>query len=253
MVISDVQTENEFIKLQLLDGRQINVAVPTRTETLETAKPDRVKNYFHHSLEVCTVFSLFTHLTKVPQREKMLPLFKMMMLILRGRSTRAKYPLEIFRLLVQQYSLLPLADAYQVLYDCFVNTRGKPDSHVPADQQMEWLVKVMKKHIKHMHSQNTQDHINTRSSALPGITEIADQLDLTAQVLVRCSRHNKIDPSDGREQMVKDFASVNPFTFSEDRKFKNEKFSNMKKSNIAKLDYGKLERWFNHHKVLFEP
>ena len=252
-MISDEQTENEYVRVILADGSLVNVGVPTKTETLQQAKPDMKKNYFHRGLEASTVFSLFTELTKVPQRNKLLPLFKIMMMILKGQNSKAKYPLEILRLLVQQYSLLPLSDAYQVLYNCFVNTNGKADSHVPADQQMEWLVKLMKKHIKHMYSQKTEDNISNRTSALPAMQEIADQFDLTAQVLIRSSRHNKIDSSDARVQMVKDFASVDPFTFVEDRSFKNDKLNYKSKSPISNLDDGKLAKWFKHHKVLFEP
>ncbi len=237
----------------LSDGSVLNVAVPTRTETLEEAKPDQKNNYFHNGLEVCTVFTLFYRLTKVPQRDKLLPIFKMMMLILKGGNNLAKYPLEILRMLVQQYSLLPIRDAYQALHNCFVNTKGKVDTHVPADQQMEWIVKLMKKHIKHMYSNKTESNIAKRTSALPAIQEIAEQFDLTAQVVIRCSKHNKIDASNARAQMVKDFENVDPFTFTPDRSFKNDKFKNTPKSNIQNLDYGKLEQWFNHHKILFEP
>ena len=251
-MISDVHTDNEYFPLVLADGRLINVAVPTIYETVETAQPDKQLDYFHNALETSTVFSLFYHFMKVPQRDKILPIFKMMMFILKGVSTHAKYPLEIMRMMVQQKSLLPIRDAYQVLYNCFVNTKGKVDSHVPADQQMEWLVKLMKKHIKHMYSNKTEININNRTSALPGIQEIADQLDLTAQVVIRSTKHNKIDASDARAQMVKDFETVDPFTFTEGRSFNNDKFKHIPRSQICKLDKDHLEKWFNHHKSLFE-
>ena len=250
--ISDVQTNNEYVNVLLSDGRFWRVGVPTIHETLQQQSPDRQKDYFHHALEVGTVFSLFIHEIKVPQREKLLPLFKMMMMILKGQNTKAKYPLEILRLLVQQYSLLPLQVASQVLHDCFVNTKGKPDSHVPADQQMEWLVKLMKKHIKHMYSQKTENNISNKTSALPGIQEIVEQFDKTAQVLIRCSRHNEIDAKDARIQMVKDFSDARPFDYQEDRSFKNDKFKMTQKSSVLNLDHNKLKQWFEHHKNLFE-
>ena len=53
-------------------------------------------------------------------------------------------------MLFQQFSLLSDKQANQVLHACFVNTKSHPDTNVPADLQMEWVVKQNKSHIKHI-------------------------------------------------------------------------------------------------------
>ena len=72
-------------------------------------------------------------------------------------------------MLIQQYSLLPVRDACEVFQTCFVNTKGHQDSHVPADLQMEQIVKCNKTHIRHMISNKTTSNIEAKSSALLGI------------------------------------------------------------------------------------
>ena len=89
------------------------------------------------------------------------------MVQLKARSTKAKYPLEILRMLVQQYSLLDLDEAHQVLYNCFVNTKGKFDKHVPADLQMKWIIKELKRQIKHMWLNKSIENIQNKSKVLP--------------------------------------------------------------------------------------
>ena len=74
---------------------------------------------------------------------------------------------------IQQNSLLPLKEACQVFHSCFVNTKGFKDSHVPADMQMEWIVKCNKHHIKHMFSHQSKSNIESKSESLPGIDEIS--------------------------------------------------------------------------------
>ena len=56
-----------------------------------------------------------------------------------------------------------------MLQACFMNTKGHPDTNVPADLQMEWVVRHNKKHIKHMYSIKSMTNIYNKSSALPGL------------------------------------------------------------------------------------
>jgi hypothetical protein len=53
----------------------------------------------------------------------------------------------------------------------FVNTHGQIDT--PADLQMEYLVKNVKKQIKHMYSNKTEGNIVTRTSVLSAMNEIS--------------------------------------------------------------------------------
>ena len=76
-----------------------------------------------------------------PNRRKNVGPLKIAMLQLKARSTKAKYPKEKLRMLVQQYSVIGLRDACLIVHACFVNLNGKVDRHVPADLVQEWQVK----------------------------------------------------------------------------------------------------------------
>ena len=115
----------------------IRIPIQQPEEVHGRPQSDMMKNYF-------------PTLIKTPDRARLLGVCKMMMTVLKANNTKAKYPLELLCMLVQQYYLLPLQEACQVLQACFVNIKGFKDSHIAADQQMEWIVKINKAHIKQM-------------------------------------------------------------------------------------------------------
>ena len=126
------------MEVPLDNGSTYRVLIaPQRIETVKAEKSDHVKTYGHHVLEVGLTLKYFLELMKTPDHMKLLGLFKLMMVQLKARNTKAKYPLELLKLLLQQYSLLPLKEASAVLQACFVNTDGEVNSHIPADLQME--------------------------------------------------------------------------------------------------------------------
>ena len=127
--------------------------------TALTREPDRVKNYHHSVLETGVMFAILLKFLKTPKRENILALFKMMMVVLRGCNIQAKYPYEILRMLMQQYALLPLREACNILYGCFVNLLGRRDTHIPADQYNEWVVKTQKKIIKKTYANKSYGNI----------------------------------------------------------------------------------------------
>lgn len=114
-------------------------------------------------------FIYLLDLIKTPDKERILGLLKMMLLQLKDHSTKGKYPLEILRHLVQQYSVMDLREACQVLHASFVNLHDKPDTHVPADLVQEWNVKLIKRHIKHMYSNKNDSNIQHCKAAIPDI------------------------------------------------------------------------------------
>ena len=56
---------------------------------------------------------------------------------------------------------------------------------------MEWIVKEHKKHIKHMYSNKTEEHIYERSASIPGISVIASNFDHCIGKIVRYQKHKK--------------------------------------------------------------
>ena len=236
--------------MELSDGTTLRLSIPKgNVQVLRARDPDKVKDYAHYCLEVGLTFHYFTELLKTPDRERILGLLKMMMLQLRGKNTKAKYPREILRMLVQQYSVMGLREACQVLQSCFVNLKGKPGSHIPADLLQEWNVKEGKKHIKHMFSNKTEDNIFRRTAAIPSISAVARNFDSQAGTIIRAKKHAEKSSMDDEQSMMDDLHVIKPFNHTENREYMQ--FRNIPKSQVQNLDGSKVEQWFESNKWCF--
>jgi len=72
----------------------------------------------------------------------------------------------------------------------FVNTSGNLDGNIPADLQMEFLVRVYQKHIKHMMSNKSEENIARRVNSLAGMHEIVQNFDAITVNSVRTNKHS---------------------------------------------------------------
>ena len=79
--------------------------------------------------------------------------------------------------LVQQQFTLSKLQAHEVFYGMVVNTKGHIDSHISVDLQMEHIVRSMKKHIKHMFANKTEENITKQTGALTMINDIYHNAD----------------------------------------------------------------------------
>ena len=115
-----------------------------------------------------------------------------------------------------------------------MNTNGKTDGHVPADLQLEWIVKQQKEHIKHMFSNKTPEFIESKSSALLGIQSISNNFDNTCETVVRSKKHQTKESCEDELNMMDDLRNVKPFHHQEGRSY--ESFKSFPRSQIKKLD-----------------
>ncbi|XP_045208850.2 uncharacterized protein LOC123560755 [Mercenaria mercenaria] len=241
---------HETLELKLADGSKVKIPIGKGKHiTARSPQPDKVKDYMHLSMEILMIFKYMQELLKMPDRDRFLALLKMILIILKGHSNKAKYPREILRMLIQQYSVMGLREACMVFQACFVNTKGKVDSHVPADLVQEWNVKESKLHIKHMFSNKNDKNIVNKTAALPLIHCIAENMDNEIGTIVRSKRHKKKDSDDDELLMIEDFRHIRPFQHKEGRFFKG--FKNVKRSMIEKVDGFNLRQWFEVNKYSF--
>jgi len=182
--------------LKLPSGRVIEVirATPKKSQQLPA---DGVYNYSKLLMQLGLLFISIDDLMKSPDRKRALGLLKYTMVYFRAHSTHSKYAAEILRLLVHQQCILSVREAYQEFYGLFVNTKGKIDSYIPCDLQMEYLVCKTKKQIKHMFSGQTEHNLDVRSKSIGSIADIAYNFDNAANVILRakkthtCQRHGR--------------------------------------------------------------
>ncbi|CAG2220286.1 unnamed protein product [Mytilus edulis] len=181
-----ISVDGVVIPIQLSNGKRRSYVIK-KAQKSQTPQEDKVKNYGHLCLELGLQFKAILDLCKLPDRERGLRLLKVCMIHFKANNNLSKYAYEILRLLVHQLCILSEQEAHEEFYGLFVNTKGKIDSHIPCDLQMEYIVKSVKRNIKHMFSNKTDKNITTRTSALPAIKDIAENFDKTSGVIIRCT------------------------------------------------------------------
>lgn len=129
---------------------------------IEETCPDVVQSYGTVLLELGLVFIELYYIVKSPNRERLIRCMKYLMLIMKSHNNKSKYALEILRFLCQQLALLSPKEPSEAAYGLFVNTGT---TIIPADLQMEHLVRLTKTHLRSMCSNVTDQSLVKRRSA----------------------------------------------------------------------------------------
>ncbi len=168
----------------MANGNILRIPVSKKREMVAgTEKEDKVYKYGMLVLELGMVFEYLLMCCHTPDRARVLAVVKILVQLMEANNTKAKYPLQMLRLLVQQYSLLSRQEAHLSLHSCFVNKKAKENTHRPADHVMEEIVKEEKEMLKHMGSNRTGTSIEQRSGAIPGIKRIAANYKQVTEVI----------------------------------------------------------------------
>ena len=118
--------------------------------------------WWGHSLDPL-LMELAHHMCKYPIRQKALSLMKLTMLVFKANNNLSKYAYECMVFLVQQLCTLSEKEATEQFYGLFVNTKGRLHSHIPSDLQMEYIVKLVKKHLKHVFKPERRTSLQERA------------------------------------------------------------------------------------------
>ncbi len=230
----DIMKEHRALQVRLGNGKLLTILVRTHSKADPQKEiTDRVKTYGQLVLELGLVFRNFHESISIPNRPRMLRTLKLMMTILKANNNLSKYADEILRFVVCQQHILPEKEAYQVFYGLFVNTRGKLDSHIPCDLAMEWLVRVTKRHIKHIMSNKTEKNIERKTQSLACLMDISKNFQKASSVMVRSKQHKTASSLNDERLMIEDLRTVKPFTLQDGRYFPH--FENSPKSLLALL------------------
>jgi hypothetical protein len=209
---------------------------------------DDVFNYSMRVLEVGMLFKALLCLCKTPDRLPMLSLLKLFMPMLLAQSYASKYAQEIIRFLVHQYAASP-REATETFYRLFVNTTGKIDSHIPADLQMEHVVKRQKRYVTTMFAGRSERNVDRHTSAMCGINSIADNYDNTTKVLVRATQHKKVESLSDEQIIVAELRILRPFLKTNGRLHTG--IGRIYPTGIAGLDFVKFKNWLYNKQKLY--
>ena len=235
------------LQLVLQDGSTIVIHVQQRKKTqVQQAEYDRVKHYAHTVLELGLLYMQFLDVIKVPDRNRLLTTFKYMMQVFKANNSRSKYALEILRFLCHQQSSYSLQTAHRAVYGLFVNTGGKIDSHIPADLQMEHIIRKVKKLYKATGPNNAEGAVIKKSRALAAMDQISEHYDLSSGVIVRANRHKKKSAQEDELKLINELKETKPFKGQQGRSF--DKFPNITAPLHGSLKEEDYSAWINFHK-----
>ncbi|CAG2192235.1 unnamed protein product [Mytilus edulis] len=218
-VVVDGQFMN--LKVRLANGKEVQISPRLPEKNKETPpETDKVMNYGQMVLELGLLFKELLDVCKSPDQKKLLRLLKHSMTVSKQNQTIASMLFEIHRFLIQQISTLSEKEAAEVVQGMFVNTTGKPDGHIPADLQMEYVVKTIKNILNIC------------------VRDIAEHFDSISGVIVRSKKHKHKDAAGDELMMIGDLRKLRPFKFEAGRY--HSAFPDINKSavdNLPRTDY----------------
>ncbi|CAC5417451.1 unnamed protein product [Mytilus coruscus] len=238
----DVIEEASVITITLSDGKTVEIQIQKDAKKGKIVeKTDGILNYATLVLNLGLLYKELLSVCKLPDRKRLIRLMKQCLIEFKAKSNLSKYALEVLRFLMQQTVLLSEKGATMTVYSMFVNTQGKIDSHIPADLQMEYIVKLTKKHIKHMFSNKSSQNISKKTRALSSIESVCDNFDQISDVKVRCKNHSHASYHDDELMMIDDLRSVRPFKKCLGRV--HPSFKNIKMNASEYLDAAHFHEW----------
>jgi hypothetical protein len=186
---------------------------------------------------------------KQPNRTHFLTVLKVAMLYLKAGNSRSKYANELLRLLTHQLCTLSEHEAQLEFEGLFVNTKGKDTTYIPTDLQMEYIVKDIKKHIKHMHSGQTVNNIEVHSKALSGLQNIVANFDDKANTTCARTAHKHVCDTADVHYVVNDLMNMKCFQVKPGRAHKT--FPAISFNLINEINGSKLHEWLRNRKQYY--
>ena len=105
-------------------------------------------------------------------------------------SRLTKYSLEALRLQFQVKAILSLQLAHQILWDCFVNTRGGPGRNIQCDVYNEHIVRLVKDIIISMGANLMERALQRAARSVSTVHTACEKFDQESGVPVTTSAHS---------------------------------------------------------------
>ena len=157
-----------------------------------------------------------------------------------------KYVLEALTLLVLVQALLPPRLAYQVKWNRFVNTRGKPGYNIPCDLEMEHQNREFKAHLATAGGNITSNSIVRTRKALKTLSAACDHFDNSTNVAPPTVHHSTKNPTKDEEILVHTLHSKCK-VFQRRGFHSTPKFKKFSRYNFSQINKPKLKEWFKKH------
>ena len=218
-----------------------------RGETAVDETQDNVRNYVSSTLSMCLVALNFTDARKHADGERIIRLYKFLLLFFLGAG-KTKYANETFRLLAQVKCLLSPRLAHELVWCRFVNNKGRIDSNVEPDREIEHSNRSNKDMCRGFHGHMTKKSIDRVSRSSYHIEKVLHHYDAENDVRRKSGRHE-----DRLEQDIVDINSLavhlheeEVFSVKPGRRYKA--FTSVPRNWItSQVDPLELQVWMKDH------
>ena len=209
-------------------------------ESRSTTKEDGVFNYSCNALALGLLAMCFTDARRHGDGERIMLLYPFMMLIfkLAGNTKYAHYSLYT---IAQVKFLLPPHIAEQVIWERFVNTKGRMDSNVEVDRYLEHRNKVVKLNCRDLLGKITEKSLDRASKSYEAIEEIVKLHDIETLVKRPSGKHKRKHADDDIKELAKQFCDKKILEVVPGRHHKA--FPAFKRNILHDLDVLALKEW----------
>jgi hypothetical protein len=235
------------ITVCLPDGSQICllVPVPASRPSHTSVDLDGVNEYARRVLEIGFLYKSLQLNVQIPNRDRFLALMKYLMCILKSNNNKSKYSLEILRFLCHQMATFSEKTALETFYGLFVNTKGKVDTSIGADLQMEHVVRLVKGHLRSVASNKSEATLPKRTAAFAGMENVSKRFDNQTKVIVRAQKH-KVKSSESDElKIINELLKIKPFDVQKGRRLVS--YPHPVKSPLKAMELDHLKNWIREH------
>ena len=211
-----------------------------------TSDSDDVFNYNCSVLNQGLLFMDFIDVASEGDGERLIMCWKFFLLHFKEEKSTTKYSLEALYLLLQVYSLLPLDEAHNLVWNRTVNNKGGPGKNVALDLDLEHDNKDLKQPVKNLEPNVTVDAVTRISHGQQRSKRMLSFVDREILVKQRSGKHISADYSKDLRMIVNLLMEEFVFHHTPGRHYKS--FSNFVRDPLSRLDMSNLFQWINKQK-----
>ena len=164
---------------------------PPSSTTSESPILDGVQNYSRAALAMCLLFMDFSDARKCGDGARIIHLYKFLLLHCKA-AKKPKYSFHILRALAQVHVFLSPRLSYEMTWNRFANSSGRPDGNVEPDRVLEHHNRVFQENVHGIRGKLTQKNVDRISHSAQEINNVLQHINKEMAIKSRGSSKHKV-------------------------------------------------------------
>ena len=201
---------------------------------------DFIFNYSVNSLALCCLVKNFIDASKHGDGSRIIRLYKYLLLYFK-LNTKFKYGYQVLHLLAQIKILLPPSLSHELTWNRFANNKGKVDSNVELDRELEHRNKYVKADLSQYQGKITSKSNNRCSRSYSEIQTIINNFDEQVELEKPSGRHSKPSWVNDVKELAKQYTNQNLFCKIPGRS--HSQFPSFPSNYLVTINIIELKKW----------